>query len=506
MSYDGTAVTVRCTYCTNTVIVPDEWRTPEPEPVPYHAAGGGNIFDKLGQAFRLTEVVALVKGGNKIEAIKVYREITGCSLLEAKNAVERLERGEPLTIQQTSVSSTASVIDGDQRSAAVGEVKRLLREGKKIEAIKVFREAFGVGLKEAKDAVEDIETGRPIAFAQTASGPQLIRPEEIVNQVKASFPAKKVARGCGLGAGLVVFGVVALVIVVGILAVRSFRPNSLSNLPGVNKLAPGFGEEVLSFGSDGVGAGQFKDARAVAVDLQGRIYVAEYTGGRIQQFDPEGKYLGQWQADPRSVIVALTTGLGNDIYVVHPGRIVKYDANTRERVGEVPNLNGNIREFYSGAFAALDGTLYAIGSNSNIIRITRSGQVSTAVNVQQKAGEETDLDQLTVDGAGNIYALDRKSNMVLKFGPEGSLLTRFGGNGSGDSQLRSPSFLAVDNKGRVFVADSGRSIRVFDADGKWLDRVGPEHGLVFGLAFNASNELIASARNDHKVVKYRLNK
>ncbi|MER7560042.1 ribosomal protein L7/L12 [Nocardioides sp. NPDC126508] len=39
---------------------------------------------------RQDEVVALVRAGKKIEAIKVYREATGVGLAEAKYAVERL--------------------------------------------------------------------------------------------------------------------------------------------------------------------------------------------------------------------------------------------------------------------------------------------------------------------------------------------------------------------------------------------------------------------------------
>lgn len=39
----------------------------------------------------------------------------------------------------------------------------LLRDGRKIEAIKVYREAAGVGLKEAKDAVEGLAARRGIA-------------------------------------------------------------------------------------------------------------------------------------------------------------------------------------------------------------------------------------------------------------------------------------------------------------------------------------------------------
>ncbi len=36
------------------------------------------------------DVVALVRAGNKIGAIKRYRELTGCDLVTAKDAVERI--------------------------------------------------------------------------------------------------------------------------------------------------------------------------------------------------------------------------------------------------------------------------------------------------------------------------------------------------------------------------------------------------------------------------------
>ena len=38
------------------------------------------------------------------------------------------------------------------------EMQRLLRDGHKIEAIKVYRRTYGVGLKEAKEAVENVPT------------------------------------------------------------------------------------------------------------------------------------------------------------------------------------------------------------------------------------------------------------------------------------------------------------------------------------------------------------
>jgi Ribosomal protein L7/L12 C-terminal domain len=38
------------------------------------------------------------------------------------------------------------------------QIRSLLLEGKKIEAIKIYREATGLGLKESKDAVEIVES------------------------------------------------------------------------------------------------------------------------------------------------------------------------------------------------------------------------------------------------------------------------------------------------------------------------------------------------------------
>ncbi|GAA1515179.1 hypothetical protein GCM10009730_20820 [Streptomyces albidochromogenes] len=53
------------------------------------------ILDHLGISHtdpEMEQVVALLREGKKIPAIKSYREITGADLLHAKNAVERMER------------------------------------------------------------------------------------------------------------------------------------------------------------------------------------------------------------------------------------------------------------------------------------------------------------------------------------------------------------------------------------------------------------------------------
>lgn len=50
------------------------------------------------------------------------------------------------------------------------EIKNLALSGNTIQAIKLYRETFGCGLKEAKDAVDNIIAGKPIVFTDVQDG------------------------------------------------------------------------------------------------------------------------------------------------------------------------------------------------------------------------------------------------------------------------------------------------------------------------------------------------
>jgi ribosomal protein L7/L12 len=100
------------------------------------------------------ELATLLEQGQKIEAIKRYREVTGVGLKQAKDAVEAIQRGQ--------VVPSGPQGDRDLED----EVVSLLEQGQKIEAIKRYRERTGVGLKEAKDAVERMAERRGLATSQ----------------------------------------------------------------------------------------------------------------------------------------------------------------------------------------------------------------------------------------------------------------------------------------------------------------------------------------------------
>lgn len=128
----------------NNVTVVD---APRPRPPP-----GVVVAPPGTTAAGLGPVVELLRSGQKIEAIKRYRELTQVGLKEAKDAVEAMERGEPVPVSGGPAPA----------AAAVGSsVQDLLRDGRKLEAIKLYRAQTGLGLKEAKDAVEAMELGKP---------------------------------------------------------------------------------------------------------------------------------------------------------------------------------------------------------------------------------------------------------------------------------------------------------------------------------------------------------
>lgn len=116
------------------------------EEMPQSRPGGPGPLPEAG----LAEVGHLLGRGRKIEAIKLVRERTGLGLKDAKELVERLESGgETGEIQ---AGTRAGLPDAD-----LGEVRRALGQGRKIEAIKLVRERTGMGLKEAKDFVESLD-------------------------------------------------------------------------------------------------------------------------------------------------------------------------------------------------------------------------------------------------------------------------------------------------------------------------------------------------------------
>lgn len=85
------------------------------------------------------------------------------------------------------------------------------------------------------------------------------------------------------------------------------------------------GKFIESFGKFGTGPGEFRGAHDIAMDADGRLFVADRGNMRIQILDQDGKYLGEWKQFSRPSGVYIRNDL---IYVTdsesngvapHPG-------------------------------------------------------------------------------------------------------------------------------------------------------------------------------------------
>lgn len=385
----------------------------------------------------------------------------------------------------------------ERHADAIGDVLRHLRADDKIGAIKAYREHFGVGLAEAKDAVDRIEAGQP-------GGDHPARED------RGAAPAAPPTRPAGStnATWALVLALVTLIagaFVYDAMKERAGAPTA-PGAPAVTAppspvervLGRGMAREVLRFGREGNGAGRFEDARSVAVDGAGRIYVAEYTGGRVQVFDSTGTFLTQWMADPERALLNMVADRQGTIYVVQGGDVHLVEGATGRRLGKLPRPGRHF--YYQDVALSLDGSLWAITEES-VVHLDRDGDVVQTIAIDQVVDEDASLEQVAVSGTGHVYVLDRWKGEIYHLDPNGRFLDRFGGNPERSSDM-SPADVAIDGRGRVYVSDMGKGVRVYDAGGQQIGSFGG--GVIFGIAFNDRDELFAARRNDKQVVKYRL--
>ena len=300
--------------------------------------------------------------------------------------------------------------------------------------------------------------------------------------------------------GLVAFGVLAPAFYSASRTVEEPRTPIRPSVPAPAKeKRNSFATVLLEFGSEGIGPGMFTDARSIAIDGAGRIYVGEYNGGRIQVFDSAGKFVNQWSiGDRKTILRGLAADRKGMVYVVHRGGIERYRGETGEKLGQLEYGKSGFDDVTTTA----DGGLVAAwqSNRDDIVTFDSNGKVTRNIPaaISSASGDSELSMRVAVDGSGYIYALGTFNSAVFKFGRDGKFINRFGGGGDQPGQFRAPYSIAVDGYGRIYVGDI-KGIQVFDANGRYLTTLDIK-GVAFGLVFNDKNELFVVAR-DH-VVKY----
>jgi sugar lactone lactonase YvrE len=259
---------------------------------------------------------------------------------------------------------------------------------------------------------------------------------------------------------------------------------------------------------DGSGnSARFNYPFGITVDGGGNVYVADFenstirkiTGGNVTTLagSPQqaGSADGQGNAaqfnHPEGVSV---DGAGN-VYVIDtsnqtvrkisPGGSVSTLAGTPGLTGQADGLGWAARFFYPGGIAVDGaGNVYVADTGNHSLRVLAPSDAVTTV--AGSAGQEggTDgtgraalfayPDGVAVDGAGNAYIADTNNNTIRKMTAAGVVTTLAGTAGppgsadgsGGGARFNSPTGVAVDGGGNLYIADAGNStIRKITAGG-----------------------------------------
>ena len=249
----------------------------------------------------------------------------------------------------------------------------------------------------------------------------------------------------------------------------------------------------------------------VAVDGSGNLYIADRNNS-IRKVDPTGTITtvagtGEQgfggdggpavQAQLASPTGVAVDGSGN-LYIADSGneRIRKVDptgrittvAGTGERGAGGDGGPATQAQFAFPADVAVDGSdnLYIADRDTHRIRkVDPTGRITTIAGTGEYGGDgdggpavQAQLDSPTdvaVDGSGNLYIADKGTSRIRKVDSRGTITTvagtrRRGGGGDGgpavQAQLTFPNGVAVDGSGNLYIADSGNDrIRKVDPTG-----------------------------------------
>jgi DNA-binding beta-propeller fold protein YncE len=232
------------------------------------------------------------------------------------------------------------------------------------------------------------------------------------------------------------------------------------------------------FGGEGSGPGQFDDARYVAVDGEGNIFVADYQDGRIQKFDPDGKFLALINVEPdrngNTIIRDMAGDYRGNLYVARGGDLLIYSMADGSLAGSIPGSFPDLN--HDQVIADPANNLYAVSTanGSSVLKYSPGAEIvwvkDQILNGIAPKNKPSDVSELIVDGLGNFFILNRVGYEIYKFDNQGNFVDRFGSRGEELLQFKSPASIAVDGKGRLFLVDSaqGYVLKIFDNSGTFL--------------------------------------
>jgi peptidylamidoglycolate lyase len=214
----------------------------------------------------------------------------------------------------------------------------------------------------------------------------------------------------------------------------------------------------------------FGETSGVSVDKNDNVWVFNRGPHAVMQFDKNGKLLQSWKEVPVTAAHGMKVDPSGNVWAIDVKGHMLFQFNPAGRIqmvignaGKQPGNNESKDAFYE----------------------------PTAVSFMPD---------------GSFYVSDGYQNSrVVKFDAAGVYQFHWGSKGTGDGQFNLVHDVALDGRGRVYVADRlNNRVQVFDLNGKFLTKwVG--HGSPWGLAFaEKENAMYMCDGVNNRIIKLNL--
>ncbi|HWE49811.1 MAG TPA: peptidyl-alpha-hydroxyglycine alpha-amidating lyase family protein [Bryobacteraceae bacterium] len=184
---------------------------------------------------------------------------------------------------------------------------------------------------------------------------------------------------------------------------------------------------------------KFGQVISVQVDAHNNMWVFHRGDPPMLEFDPSGKLLTSW---------------GSGMFVQPHGLFI-------DRDGNIWATDGRGKD----------------GKGHQVFKFTPQGKILMTLGKAGVAGTTSDTfnapSAVLVAPDGDIFVADghggNTNARVVKFAKDGTFIKAWGMKGSGPGEFDIPHAIAMDSKGRIFVADRNNNrIQIFDQEGNYL--------------------------------------
>jgi DNA-binding beta-propeller fold protein YncE len=204
----------------------------------------------------------------------------------------------------------------------------------------------------------------------------------------------------------------------------------------------------LGWGSWGTQPAQFRSPQGAATDAAGNLYVADTGNDRVQVFNADGDFLRQWEVEAPLGIDISNDGL---VYVARAYGLAVYSlmgAVIREW-GGYGSFPGSVRDPYGIAVNGA-GEIYVCDTgNRRVQKFTNDGTLAALWGSDGSSpGQFRSPRGIALDSKSNVYVADVLNSRIQKFDPDGGFITAW------STGLNRPIYLAIDEADNVYVTDA----------------------------------------------------